>query len=300
MAGIPEVVAMDCEMVGLGPQRVSGLARCSIVNIHGAVLYDKYIRPEGEITDYRTQVSGVTPQHMVRATPFGEARLEILQLLKGKLVVGHDLKHDFNALKEDMSKYTIYDTSTDRLLWHEAKLQYYSRVSLRLLCKRLLHKNIQVLPGSLLGVGGCILPGTDILHLLLYVGMVRIADLRLLTPFLPPSCLACPLLPESLASARSHAVISALSSSSHLLTPLPNPSQGPQGHVDRLSGQLQDWGGSPLAPALPVSAEQLAGPLLCGRCQGHNGALQNLSATQSPARAALPWDVRLNFILIQG
>lgn len=68
---------MDCEMVGLGPQRVSGLARCSIVNFHGAVLYDKYIQPEGEITDYRTQVSGITPQHMVRATPFGEARLEV-------------------------------------------------------------------------------------------------------------------------------------------------------------------------------------------------------------------------------
>lgn len=75
---------MDCEMVGLGPQRVSGLARCSIVNFHGAVLYDKYIRPEGEITDYRTQVSGITPQHMVRATPFGEARLEVSESSQGK------------------------------------------------------------------------------------------------------------------------------------------------------------------------------------------------------------------------
>lgn len=77
MAGSPEVVAMDCEMVGLGPLRVSGLARCSIVNLNGTVLYDKYIRPEGEITDYRTRVSGITPQHMVRATPFVEARLEV-------------------------------------------------------------------------------------------------------------------------------------------------------------------------------------------------------------------------------
>jgi RNA exonuclease 4 len=34
------------------------------VNYNGVVLYDKYVRPEGRVTDFRTWVSGVTPHHL--------------------------------------------------------------------------------------------------------------------------------------------------------------------------------------------------------------------------------------------
>ncbi|XP_027707889.1 apoptosis-enhancing nuclease isoform X3 [Vombatus ursinus] len=73
-------VAIDCEMVGTGPGgRVSELARCSVVSYHGDVLYDKYIRPETPIVDYRTRWSGITRQHMQNAIPFRVAQKEVGQ-----------------------------------------------------------------------------------------------------------------------------------------------------------------------------------------------------------------------------
>ena len=58
-------IAIDCEFVGVGPNgSTSVLARCSIVNHHGHVLYDSYVKPKEPVTDYRTWVSGVKPKHL--------------------------------------------------------------------------------------------------------------------------------------------------------------------------------------------------------------------------------------------
>ncbi|XP_023043003.1 apoptosis-enhancing nuclease isoform X1 [Piliocolobus tephrosceles] len=137
-------VAIDCEMVGTGPQgRVSELARCSIVSYHGDVLYDKYIRPEMPIVDYRTRWSGVTRQHMHKAIPFQVAQKEILKLLKGKVVVGHALHNDFQALKYVHPRSQTRDTTYVPNFLSEPSLHTRARVSLKDLALQLLHKKIQ-------------------------------------------------------------------------------------------------------------------------------------------------------------
>jgi hypothetical protein len=55
-----KAVALDCEMVGTGMNgKYSELARCSLVDSSGQVLYDEYVQPKGYVTDFRTQWSGI-------------------------------------------------------------------------------------------------------------------------------------------------------------------------------------------------------------------------------------------------
>ncbi|NWI15556.1 AEN nuclease, partial [Crypturellus soui] len=138
-------VAIDCEMVGTGPRgRHSELARCSVVNYEGDVVYDKYVRPELPIVDYRTRWSGITRRHMRSAIPFRTAQAEILKILKDKIVVGHAIHNDFQALKYFHPKDRTRDTSRIPLLNQKAGIPVKASASLKSLAKHLLHKKIQV------------------------------------------------------------------------------------------------------------------------------------------------------------
>ncbi|XP_048185663.1 apoptosis-enhancing nuclease isoform X2 [Perognathus longimembris pacificus] len=143
--GPSKCVAIDCEMVGTGPRgHVSELARCSVVSYYGDVLYDKYIRPEMPITDYRTRWSGITRQHMHKAIPFRAAQKEVLKLLKGKVVVGHALHNDFRALKYVHPRSHTRDTTCVPSLLGQPGVHTHARVSLKDLALHLLNKRIQV------------------------------------------------------------------------------------------------------------------------------------------------------------
>ncbi|XP_008292198.1 apoptosis-enhancing nuclease [Stegastes partitus] len=138
------VVALDCEMVGTGPRgHCSELARCSILDYHGNLLYDKYIRPCQPVTDFRTRWSGIRRHHLHNATPFAQAREEILRILEGKVVVGHSIYNDFEALDVVHPGHMVRDTGTTRLLSRLAGFSRERCPSLKILASKLLNRRIQ-------------------------------------------------------------------------------------------------------------------------------------------------------------
>ena len=110
-------LALDCEMVGTGPPPHSDdlLARVSLVNFHGEQIYDSYVQPPGKarVEDYRTHVSGVTKWHLRPdyARPFADVQREVADLLHDKILVGHALKKDMEALQLTHPKRDVRDTS---------------------------------------------------------------------------------------------------------------------------------------------------------------------------------------------
>jgi RNA exonuclease 4 len=71
MSSPGKYVAVDCEMVGVGPDGAeSSLARVSVVNFHGAVLLDEFVRQRERVVDYRTEFSGVRPKDLAHGSPF--------------------------------------------------------------------------------------------------------------------------------------------------------------------------------------------------------------------------------------
>ena len=95
-------LGLDCEMVGVGPGgRKSVLARATIVDWDGNVVYDKFVRPHERVTDFRTFVSGVKAKHLKdsRALRPEDCQAEVRRFVSGKILVGHALQNDLKVLR---------------------------------------------------------------------------------------------------------------------------------------------------------------------------------------------------------
>ncbi|OXB76318.1 UNVERIFIED_CONTAM: hypothetical protein H355_006729 [Colinus virginianus] len=122
--GLTRAVAMDCEMVGVGPGGEDSIvARVSIVNRFGKCVYDKYVKPTEKVTDYRTAVSGIRPEHLKKGEDFKTVQKEVAAILNGRILVGHAVHNDLKVLLLDHPKKKIRDTQKYKPFRQMVKIQ---------------------------------------------------------------------------------------------------------------------------------------------------------------------------------
>jgi RNA exonuclease 4 len=106
--------ALDCEMVGVGPEGLeSALARVSIINWNNEIVLDTYVTVQEEVTDYRTFVSGIRPEHIQSesAISLNQVRALSMNMLQGKILIGHALENDLKAMEMNHPACDVRDTA---------------------------------------------------------------------------------------------------------------------------------------------------------------------------------------------
>mmetsp|Transcript_27034 Transcript_27034/g.40915 ORF Transcript_27034/g.40915 Transcript_27034/m.40915 type:complete len:294 (+) Transcript_27034:67-948(+) len=106
-------IAMDCEMVGIGPHGETSSPACvTIIDWDGRVIFHAYIRQTEPVTDYRTHVSGITESILQKAKlSLEECRAIVSQHLYNRILVGHALKNDLTALRISHPWWLTRDTA---------------------------------------------------------------------------------------------------------------------------------------------------------------------------------------------
>lgn len=112
----PEVVALDCEMVGAGPFKQSVLARVVVINETKEVLLDELVRPAQRVTDLRSSITGLRWSNLKEGSRTTDVRKKVMDLINGKVVVGHDLRHDLKALELVLPQEQLRDTALNKRL----------------------------------------------------------------------------------------------------------------------------------------------------------------------------------------
>ena len=140
-------LALDCEMVGVGPGGYfSALARVCIIDWNENIVLDTFVKVTQPITDYRTFVSGIREEDLKseNAMDLKECRKKVASIIKGKIVIGHALINDFQALKLSHPWYDTRDTAKYAPLMKMCERTGSMKPRrLKDLVKEKLHKNIQ-------------------------------------------------------------------------------------------------------------------------------------------------------------
>lgn len=120
------------------------LARCSLVTLKEEsegkgnkikVLYDAYVKPTKNVTDYRTKWSGITRERLEKddVITLRQCRMDVLSFLSSSpdgrtiVLVGHALQNDFDVLNIQHPRELIRDTAKYKPLMRPVRKKFYPR-----------------------------------------------------------------------------------------------------------------------------------------------------------------------------
>lgn len=98
-----QVLALDCERILT--TEGERLARVSIVNYYGNIVFDTLVKPcdfhddKYSVIDYREWITGIKPIDLMNAPSFSNIEPILQKIVKGKTIVGHSLADDLEILK---------------------------------------------------------------------------------------------------------------------------------------------------------------------------------------------------------
>ncbi|KAL5495586.1 hypothetical protein ACEPAI_1049 [Sanghuangporus weigelae] len=93
-------VSVSTQYVLATPQRVPILARVSVVDYRGNILYDSFVRPTHQIEDLRSSITGLLAEHLLsnEAMHPSAVKEQVSALFQGKIIIGHSLWMHFSLL----------------------------------------------------------------------------------------------------------------------------------------------------------------------------------------------------------
>lgn len=92
-------MAIDCERILT--KKGERLARVTIVNFFGNIVFDTLIKPWSKVYDYREKITGIKPMDMKHAPSYPKTMPLIKKILNDKVIVGHSLEEDFKIMDLD-------------------------------------------------------------------------------------------------------------------------------------------------------------------------------------------------------
>ena len=136
---ISKIYGIDCEMVGVGEEDGvrDVLAKVSVVT-RDDVLLDTFVRADEVVTEYRTEVSGVTKEDLEgpQARDFKSVVSEVEKILSNaEIIVGHGLSHDEEVLQIEFPSWKVRDTSKYRPFSEGGRTPALKRLALKHLGK---------------------------------------------------------------------------------------------------------------------------------------------------------------------